>query len=494
MSALFAVAVCPLFCALPQSQGAAQAPPHGVAEPQATSTPSLVLKDVSNHAGVHSLGFGRGAAMVDLDLDGLLDLISLNGGGDNFYYKQSAFHTFDDVTDLWGIGLSGSEGEQSWAVVATDFDNDGDADVFVGVGGLYSSAPNRLWRNDLPTGGVLVDVTASAGAIGLASHTFGASSLDFDNDGLLDLFYTDAYPDPDGTSVHLLRNMGGLVFMEVSAPAGITSSGSYRGCSVGDYDNDGWIDIAVGHQGGSNLLFHNEGDGTFTEVAEAAGVARPGPNFGLMLEDFDNNGWMDIYVSQRPAAGEPSGLFKNRGNGTFKDITLQSGMTSQQEMGHNTGDIDADGYPDIFLGTGSMTVSAPDVLLKIVPTPKGGLQAVNVSSSSGLLFTDDARTHGSVFGDYDNDGDIDLYINNGGPSHLVETVENNKLMRNEGNSNSWIALDLVGVISNRAGVGARAACFTVDGKRVDRHLTAGRGFGNTDSPTLFFGLGPIEGP
>ncbi len=447
--------------------------------------PMLVLEDVAYQAGVESVGFGRGAAMVDFDRDGRLDLLSLNGGGPDFVYRQLADHSFQEVTMAWGFDYAGAATAQSWAAVAADFDGDGDPDVFIGTGGFYEQESNRLLRNDLATLGRFTDVTGASGAAQNASKAFGAAALDYDNDGLLDLFYTEAF-DESGSSLHLLRNLGGLVFQEVTQSAGISIGGQFRGCSAGDFDNNGWMDIAVGHQGGPNVLLRNLGDGTFDDVAGPLGVATPGPNFGMNLEDFNNDGWLDIYIPQRPAAGSAGKLFMNTGAG-FVDISTSVGFENVQEMGHNTGDIDSDGYPDIFIGSGSMTIPDDDILWGIVPGGEG-VVARNLTATSGMDSTFAARTHGSVFGDYDDDGDVDLYVNNGGPSG-EQTQEANKLFRNAGGPQRWIKVHLKGIVSNSDGIGARASLYTVAGKRIERHKTAGRGFGNTDSPVLFFGLG-----
>lgn len=426
--------------------------------------------------------------MVDLDQDGLPDLIAANSGMPNEFFRQLPDHTFESANAAWGIAFDDSS---TFGVLAADFDNDGDTDVYFINGGFSQAESNQLLRNDLSTSGVFTDVSYASGGAAMLSQNFGGTALDYDLDGDLDIFLTTT---PDQGPCVLLRNNGNLNFTDVSVAAGITEPRRCRHCSCGDFNNDGWVDVAVGAHLGANLLYRNNGDGTFTNVAAAAGVEDPDENFGMVLEDFDNDGWMDIYVpkyyKQNPPG--PSQLYRNNGDETFTNVTAGSGMTGQADMGHNTGDLDGDGYPDIYIGTGTPGIPLLDVLFLITPDGAGGLTATDVSTSSGITSIGPTRCHGMAFGDYDGDGFIDVYANNGGVETVPETMEVNALWHNQGNGNRWTALRLEGTLSNRTAVGARCVAFTDAGRQVHRCLRVGKGFANTDSPIQHFGVGPTE--
>lgn len=448
----------------------------------------VTFTDQATTTGTSATSYGRGAAMVDIDGDGLLDLIAANDSMVNHFYRQLPDHTFVSANSLWGV-----LGERStWAVLVADFDNDGDEDVYF-VNGGFPGQPNQLLRNDIGTTGTLTDVSDESGDANVDTRTVSGTTLDYNRDGLLDIFLS-------GADSHdfLLRNEGNLVFTDVSASAGMTEHGNHRHCSIGDFNNDGWIDIAVGSFLGSNVLYRNNADGTFTDVAVHAGVESPDQNFGLVLEDFDNDGWMDLYVPKYrfeidpPEPLGPSQLFRNNGNSTFTDVTEGSGMTAQTDMGHNTGDVDADGYPDIFIGTGHPGFKSNDLLLLIQPDGVGGLVANDVSDSSGITSNGPTRCHGIAMGDYDQDGYIDIYTNNGGPPSGPDQLQENFLWRSDGNANNWTALQLEGVCSNRTAVGTRSVAVLSSGREVHRMLRVGNGFGNTSSHIQHYGMNPDE--
>ena len=430
--------------------------------------------------------------MVDLDGDGLLDIITGNDGNTNDFFRQLPDHTFEKVNDAWGIAF---DERSTWATLVADFDNDGDPDVYF-VSGLFTGQPNQLLRNDLNISGIFTDVSDQAGDADTSIRNFGGTTLDYNRDGLLDIFLTS--PNHEDPCI-LLRNDGGLVFTDVSAEAGIVHVGTFRHCSAGDFNNDGWWDIAVGDFGNfgtSNVLYRNNQDGTFTNVAAAAGVESPLRNFGMVLEDFDNDGWMDIFIPKYhylPEDVNTSELYRNNGDGTFTNVTPGSGMTTQTDMGHNTGDIDGDGYPDIFIGTGHPGFKSNDLLLLITPNGSGGFIANDVSQSSGINANGPTRCHGIALGDYDLDGAIDIYTNNGGPPSQEIFLEENYLWHNQGNANRWTSLRLEGVVSNRSAIGARAIATTTSGREVHRVLRAGNGFGNTSSLIMHFAIGSDKG-
>ncbi|PHQ78699.1 MAG: hypothetical protein COB69_09440 [Phycisphaera sp.] len=456
----------------------------------ATMKPQPQFIDRVTETGTQNLSFGRGSAMVDLDGDGLLDIITGNAKGLNLILRQNPDHTFTQVNQAWGFG---TEEDLTWGTIVADFDNDGDPDIlFVNgnAGGFPDIDPCRLYRNDLSTSGIFTDVTAASGDLAIPSSNFGGTTLDYDNDGDLDVFLSSKN---DENPCRLLRNDGNLTFTDVGTQAGITHLSVFRHCSTGDFDNDGWMDIAVGSLSNASRLYRNNQDGTFTDVAASLGVDSPRYNFGMILEDFNNDGWQDIYMPKWQLNPEvPSPLFLNNGDGTFTDVTVGSGMTGQTDMGHNTGDIDLDGFPDIFIGTGHPNVKDFDVIKLVRPTPSGGLMSLDVGESAGFHALGKTRSHGAAFGDINRDGYNDVYVNNGGPAFVPSSWQENSLFISDGNANNWIQVEPIGVISNKSAVGVRMMALTGDDVKVFRLNTVGRGFCNTDSPIAHFGLGPAN--
>ncbi len=450
----------------------------------------LAFIDEAPALGLTGEGFGRGAAWIDLDGDGLYDIVETSAGQPTRFWRRRPEGGYENANELWNVPVFTA---QTWGVLAADFDGDGDPDLAFPNGGFGSSQPNRLLLNDLAVSGAFLDVTDSAGDFPGLAGTFGGAVLDYDRDGDLDVFFSNVRFPAGPARCTLLRNdleQGlGLRFTDVSTAAGIVNEGAFLHCTAGDFDNDGWIDIGVGSLVGSNLLYRNCGDGTFTDVAAQLGVDSPLDNFGFVFEDFDNDGWLDIYLPKYqldPVA--PSRLYRNDGAGGFIDVTDGSGLGGQTDMGHNTADLDGDGYPDIYIGTGGPSAAFDDVLCLITPTADGRFSATDVSAASGILAQGPTRLHGIVFADDDGDGDLDVFANNGGPSNLPATAQRNFFWRNQGTGAHWLAVELEGRVSNRDAIGARVAVLCPDGRRVFRRRSVGRGFANTDPPTLHFGL------
>lgn len=452
----------------------------------ANSSAQVQLTDVAAASGVADASFGRGAAMADFDQNGLLDLVAINAGQPNQYYRQVAPGAFLESSTLWGLT---PDARQHWAGVVADFDNDGDEDVYVATGGFLFAESNQLLRNDLSTVGLMTDISAQSVDGSIMSQVFGATTADFDNDGDLDLFLSTT---SSTASCLLLANQGGGVFFNISTGAGITEQDMFLHCSSGDFDNDGWADVAVGSLFNDNLLYRNEGTGGFKDVAGPMGVASTGDNFGMQLEDFDNDGFLDIFLPKYnnfTPATHKSEVFLNDGNSAFLDVSLGMNLTAQTDMGHNTGDIDGDGYPDLYIGTGNPAFKSLDLLYLIQPDGKGGLTANNVSTTSGIQSGGDTRCHGMAFGDFDGDGMMDIFVNNGGPSGDPASAETHYLLKGQPNGSHWASFELEGVRSNRSGVGAHLVATTSAGREVHRRRRAGTGFGNSDSPIQHVGIG-----
>jgi hypothetical protein len=439
--------------------------------------------------GSESPGYGRGAAMVDLDNDGRLDLIVTTAGMEDQFYRQLPTQRFSLMNGMWA--MPGNR-DETWGVLAADFDNDGDKDIYFVNGGFSGAEVNVLIRNDLNTLGKFTDVSATSGACNLMVANFGGTTFDYDNDGDLDIFLSSSLSTGSvRPPCELYRNDGNLRFTNVSAISGIIQQGDFKHCSAGDYNNDGFVDVMVGNFDQANILYHNNGDGTFTDKALAAGVQDPYRSFGASFEDFNNDGFLDLFIPKYEFTGaRTSSLFINNKDGTFREDTAFGNMTSQGDMGHSTADINADGFPDIFIGTGHPYFERKDLVKAMFPTRyNDSMASREVASYLGLDAVGLSRSHGYAFGDIDRDGDIDLYNNNGGPSQIQNTWGLNALYLAQGNNANWMMMNLEGIKSNREAIGARIKVETNGDREVWRYPTIGKGFCNTDSPTQHFGLG-----
>ncbi len=354
-----------------------------------------------------------------------------------------------------------------------DYDNDGDLDVLLLRGGWEMARRPSLLRND--GDGRFTDVTVAAGLCEpIASQA--AAWADFDCDGHVDLYVGGEYqgqsPDPRNRG-RLYRNNGDGTFTDVAESAGVRNDRCGKGVAWGDYDDDGRPDLYVSNLGQANRLYHNNGDGTFTDVAEPLGVTEPVDSFSCWFWDYDNDGRLDIYVTGsratlaeiilsqlgRPTGGERPRLYHNEG-GRFIDVTREAGLDRVWlPMGSNFGDIDNDGFLDFYLGTGSPPYSylVPNVLMHNV----GGrrFEDVTIASGTGHL----QKGHGISFADWDRDGDLDLFLESGGA--VPGDKAHNALFENPGHGRRWLTLRLVGTRSNRAATGRPGAPGPVRARR-----------------------------
>ena len=487
-------------------------PPKWLIPPKAFESERDVGRfwDVASAAGVGPRGLSGGAIMDDFDGDGLLDVMTSSWGlRDQLQlFVSRGDGTFVERTEEAGlVGLVGGLN-----LVQADYDNDGDIDVFVPRGAWRRKAgriPNSLLRND--GDGTFTDVTEAAGL--LTFHpTQVAAWGDYDGDGVLDLFVGNESMPDDPQPSELWHGEGDGTFRDASASLGDTTFGYVKGAAWGDIDNDGLPELYVSVLGKPNLLFHDEGragaaPGTwsFVERGAAAHVAEPLYTFPTWFFDYDNDGWLDIFaggfLQGRPGdtaalyldlpneAALPR-LFHNLHDGTFADVTHEARLDRVTSiMGSNYGDIDNDGWPDLYLGTGD-----PD-LRTIVPNRMfrndSGRRFQDVTSSGG--FGHLQKGHGVAFGDVDGDGDQDVYEDMGGA--VAGDIAQNTLFENPGHGNHWITLRLQGTASNRAAIGARVkvSVATPRGPR-NIHVLAGSGgsFGG-NSLQQEIGLGDATG-
>jgi hypothetical protein len=464
------------------------------------------FQEVAGVLGVNEVGHVGGAVMDDFDGDGLLDLMATSWQLRDpiRFHRNRGDGTFEHRTG--SAGLEGLWGGGN--LVQADYDNDGALDVFVMRGGwLADGQPNSLLKNR--GDGTFEDVTEAAGLLMPTYPTQTATWLDFDGDGLLDLFVGN---ETFGVTPHpsqLFANLGDGTFRDVAPEVGAAVVGIVKGVASGDYDNDGRPDLYVSRTGAPNVLLRNEGVGSdgawhFSDRTDHAGVGEPVDAFPTWFWDYDNDGWLDIYVAGYrtnfgdvaaeylglPHTSEPPRLYRNRTDGTFEDVTERVHLDRIQfSMGSNFGDLDNDGWLDLYLGTGDAYFQAlmPNRMFR---NDRGqGFQDVTTSGGFGLI----EKGHGVAFGDIDHDGDQDVFAAMGGA--YEGDLGRNVLFENPGHGNHWVSLRLVGQDSNRSAIGARVSVEFDDGglRRVlHRTVTSGSSFGGNPL-RLDIGLGAAIG-
>ncbi len=439
------------------------------------------FRDIGQAVGVNRFNQAGGAVMEDFDHDGLLDfaVTTYDPTEPMAYYHNRGDGTVEERTE--SAGLTEQLGGKN--LVQTDYNNDGHPDLFISRG-AWLPAPMRqsLLRNN--GDGTFSDVTREAGLLGPVCST-SSSWADFDNDGWLD-----AYVLSENQDNRLYHNRGDGTFEEVARKAGVEGdpSGFCKGANWIDYDNDDYPDLFVDFMTGDARLYHNNRDGTFKNVTSAMGIDGPRFGFSCWAWDYDNDGWLDIFATSydnsledvvKGLLGQPHHRFSNRlfhnVNGRhFDDKTKEAGLDMVfMTMGSNYGDFDNDGYLDMYLGTGDpdLTTLVPNRMLKNV----AGKRFADITASSGTGNLQ--KGHGVSCGDWDRDGDIDIFIEMGGVS--VADRYHDVLFQNPGQGNHWLTLKLVGQKTNRAAIGARIKVVTA-GERpltVHRHVSTGSSWG-----------------
>ncbi len=464
-----------------------------------------------------------GVALFDYNNDGLLDIFFVNGAtlADpmkaetrpdksasrywNRLYRNNGDGTFTDVTEKAGVQGDGF----GMGVAVADFDNDGYEDLYV-----TNVGKNILYHNN--GDGTFTDVTAEAG-VEAGGWSAGAVFVDYDRDGLLDLFVSRyvtwdfardifcglanqggrayCHPDQFPPATHLLfHNQGHGHFRDVSEESGVSKfPGKGLGVAINDYDRDGWPDIAVANDSVPEQLFHNLHNGKFEEVGVEAGVAydENGATFsgmGIDFSDYDNDGWPDIIINS--LAKQKYALFHNRG-GHFDYVSGQTGI-SAASMNHSAWgtkfiDYDNDGAKDLFFGQGhvmdNIEMTQPDVRYLEPPMLLRNVanKFVDVSNQSGDVFQRPLPARGAAFGDFNNDGFVDIVLN---CNDLPAVV-----LRNAGNNNHWLIVNTVGTKSNRDGIGAQVRLVTDDGKQQFAIVTTGSSYLSASDKRVYFGLG-----
>jgi hypothetical protein len=530
----------PLF-AHPQSAATSQKSPSSAAAPNLGINFLNIGKESGLNAktifgGEHKNKYllettGCGVAFYDYDSDGWLDIFFVNGwrlegfpkGQEphSHLFKNNRDGTFTDVTEKAGLAHSG------WGqgVCVGDYDNDGFDDLFVSYFGK-----NVLYHNN--GNGTFTDVSDKAGIAGNGKRwNSGCAFVDYDRDGKLDLFvanYIDmdlaTAPVPEsgpclykgvmvacgppgliGGKNILYHNNGDGTFTDVSEPAGILSANGTFGLGVlvADFDNDGWPDIYVANDSTASALYQNKKNGKFTDIAMEAGCAlsadgKPQAGMGVSAADYDLDGNLDIVKTN--FAGDTPSLYHNLGGANFEDTTFTAGLGKHtQYLGWGCGffDFDNDGWPDILICNGhvypeveQLTTEAGYAQRKLLYRNLRDGRFEDVSMNAGAGISAPSSSRGCAFGDFDNDGDIDVVIN------CVNDYP--QLLRCDSSSkNNWIKIRTIGVKSNRNGIGARIRCVTHVAGEAKPHsqideVRSGGGYFSQNDLRVHFGIGSAE--
>jgi hypothetical protein len=470
---------------------------------------------------VETMG-GGGVALLDCDNDGRLDIAVVNdsaidrflAGGDpmiTLYHQDGTggnLH-FTDITTAAGLTNRG----WGMAIAVGDYDNDGLPDLYVtGYG------HNVLYHN---LGGCKFENVTERAGIKVGGFSTGAAWADYDRDGQIDLFvaryvHTDLRhlppPDPhaqgyrsvilqmpdemEGETDLLFRNRGDGTFEDVSQKAGVSDPAKLHGMGVvwGDYDNDGWPDLYVTNDGGTNYLYHNNSDGTFAEngILSGTAIGAHGEIYGNMAADFcdfNRDGWLDLVTTRY--SRQPVSLYRNL-EVVFTDVAAELGLAqptlSPVKWGTGFGDFDNDGWPDILIANGNFS-SLMDKLETEVKYREplqlfrniNGRRFEEIANKAGLNNGPLQSRRGTAFGDINNDGNLDIVVfNAAGPPSLF--------MNETHNANHRVLFRMVGTKSNRMGIGVRITISTAAMEQVDE-IRGGGGYNSSNDTRLHFGLG-----
>ena len=499
------------------------------------SAPAAKFSDITDHAGLkfrylssHTAKkylpetMGAGAALFDYDNDGRLDIFLVNGAlieeptpkgtipkktGPEYWnrlYHQKADGTFEDVTQKAGLEGVG----YGMGVAAGDYDNDGFEDLYVTAYG-----GNRLYHNN--GDGTFRDVTEKAG-VGGSGWSSSAAWVDLDNDGFLDLvvlrylqwdfddiwcgehregFRAYCHPDYFKAAVPLVyHNNGNGTFTEVAQKIGLAKPAKGLGIAIADYDRDGHIDLFFANDSMVEHLYHNKGDGTFEEVGLLAGIAadidgHTYAGMGVDFSDYDNDGWPDIVVTN--LANQRYALYHNNGDGTFNYSSPAAGI-SRMTMTHSGWgvrffDFDNDGWKDLLIAQGhdldTIEKTSPNLRYRepMLLARNTGKEFQDVTASAGAALGEPYVWRGLATGDLDNDGRLDALV----------TANDGpvRLLHNEtANANHWILLKLTGHKSNRDAIGAAVKITTASGAQYATVTTASSYLSSSDK-RVHFGLG-----
>ena len=494
---------------------------------------TLYFTDQTQQAGIHFKHIngasdqkylpetmGSGGLFFDYDNDGHLDIYLVNSGTlsgqqqpyrppdhTNVLYRNKGDGTFVDATVEAGLQQNYGYG---MGCLAADYDNDGDADLY-----LTNFGKNQLYRNN--GNGTFADVTARAG-VGDGNWSVSASFGDFDLDGHLDLYVAN-YLDYQLETAHacflegvhiycgpheypgvrdtLYRNNGDGTFTDVTTRAGVHNTGKGLGVLFTDYNNDGYPDIFVANDAVPDFLYRNNRDGTLTEVAITAGIAynsegRATASMGIASGDYDNDGVSDLFITNFSL--EVNSLFQNNGDGFYTMTTFEAGLadSSFSQLGFGTQFLDADndGTVDLFVANGHVWDNVSDITPSLSYKQKsqifkntGGGQFKEASKTAGPFFKRPIVGRGVAIGDYNNNGATDILVTRCGEAPV--------LLRNDSQTHNYVKIQLVGTESNRDGIGAKVWVQTNETTQF-REATCGGSYASGSEPMLHFGIGTHE--
>lgn len=419
----------------------------------------VTFTDVAPSLGVNDPGAAQGVVFLDVNNDGFLDIFLANNNNQSKLWINNNGTSFTESSATWGVNFT----SPTRGISAADFNNDGFIDVMIG----NWQTPIMLFKN---TGTSFIDFSTNAG-VAFMSYGGSINWIDYNKDGKIDaVFANDGMPPRYN---YLFRNDNLTSFTNVAYTAGLVDSSSTLTLSAADYNNDGYPDLFLGTQSNPGfpttaILYKNNGNGTFTDKTTESGILTNYYTWGSEWGDFNNDGFMDLFLAGTTGFNQ---LYKNNGNGTFTDVTISMGfelINSAYSCGW--ADIDNDGDLDLYVARGQ---NNEDKMYR-----NDGTIFTDISSQCGM--GDLLHSSCVSWGDYNNDGFLDLYLNNNGSA--------NRLYKNSGNSNKWIILNLKGTNSNKSAIGARVRIKTGSINQI-REVEGGSGGKGQNSLPIEFGIG-----
>jgi len=429
---------------------------------------------------------GPGTAAVDYDNDGCwLDIFVVGDGGlPNALYHNNGDGTFREVASAAGVANT----PRGRGCVWFDYNNDGWRDLYVTCAG-----PNYLFENNRD--GTFTDVTQQA-EVGDEKHGTGAVIADYDHDGWLDIYVANwgrpaslLVSNPVPKTNVLYRNRGDGTFEELTQTAGVADDGIAWGAIFFDYDGDTWPDLFVANDHGPDKLYRNKGDGTFADVSDQSGIVtqingKPTGAMGLCVGDYDNDADLDFFITNY----DVDLLWRNNGDGTFTNVAEAVGVANEGVGWYASFvDYDNDGFRDLYVVNGDVDNSQKTNRNRLYHNQNGRF----VDRADALNVTVDVVGRGATAGDFDNDGDVDFYIVNNTGNTLCRNDVNPNALHSSRSTNNWTKVRLRGTQSNRDGIGTRVTVVT-DNLIQTQELICGTGFLGSDSLELEFGLSTAD--
>jgi hypothetical protein len=419
----------------------------------------VTFTDVAPTLGVNDAGAAQGVVFLDVNNDGWLDIFLANNNTPSKLWINNNGTGFTESSAAWGVNIT----SPTRGISAADFNNDGFIDVMIG----NWQTPIMLFKN---TGTAFINYSTDAG-VAFMSYGGSINWIDYNKDGKIDvLFANDGMPPRYN---YFFRNDNLLSFTNIAYSIGLIDSSSTLCLAAADYNNDGYPDLFLGTQSNpgsllTGMLYKNNGNGTFSNVTSASGITTDFYTWGVEWGDFNNDGFLDLYLASTTGFNQ---LYKNNGNGTFTEVSSSMGLVDNgQSYSCGWADIDNDGDLDLYVAKGQ---TYADKMYR-----NDGTTFTDISTAAGM---GELRHSSCVsWGDYNNDGFLDLYLNNNGTE--------NRLYRNSGNSNKWLILRLNGVNSNRSAIGTRVRIKTGTLNQI-REVEGGSGGKGMNSLPIEFGIG-----